>query len=54
MPTLFISYYEKRFKAPCCSCTSLTVLVIYLLALICPFLFAYYTNGKSPINSQAV
>ncbi len=48
MATLFVSYYEKRFKAPLCSCTTLTVLVIYLLAIICPFMFAYYTHGKLP------
>ena len=46
MATLYISYYEKHYKASWCSCTALTLLLIYLFACIAPFLICYYTNGK--------
>jgi len=48
MATLFKSYYEKQYKAPLCSCSALSVLIIYIFALLGPFFFVYYTNSKFP------
>ena len=46
MPVIFQTYYEKQYKTPCCSCVAVSTCLIYLLAIILPFLFVYRTNGK--------
>ena len=46
MTKLYESYYERHYKSSCCSCVSLSTFVIYLVAIIAPFLFVYSTNGK--------
>ena len=46
MPTLFTSYYEKHYKAPCCSFASLCALLIYIIAILVPFLFVFNSGGK--------
>jgi len=46
MATLFKSYYEKHYKAPVCSCSFFSVVIIYLVAFIAPYLFVYSTNSK--------
>ena len=46
MPTLFTSYYEKQYKAPCCSFSSFCTLIIYIAAIILPFLFVFESGGK--------
>ena len=46
MPTLFTSYYEKQYKAPCCSFSSLCTLIIYSIAILVPFLFCFSSGGK--------
>lgn len=46
MAQFYSSYFEKLYKAPRCSCVSITILIIYILAIIIPFVFVYYTNGK--------
>jgi len=45
MPVIFQTYYEKQYKTPCCSCVAVSTCLIYLLAIILPFLFVYRTNG---------
>ena len=45
MPTLFTSYYEKQYKAPCCSFSSFCTYLIYTIAVLVPFLFAFSAGG---------
>ena len=47
MPILYQSNYEKHYRAPWFSCSSFSTFLIYLVAVIGPFIFVYYTNGKS-------
>lgn len=47
MPVLFRSNYEKHYRAPWFSCSALSTVLIYIVAIVGPFIFVYYTNGKS-------
>ena len=46
MPTLFTSYYEKQYKAPCFSFSTFCTGLIYLAAILVPFLFVFNSGGK--------
>ena len=46
MPILYQSNYEKHYRAPWFSCSAFSTLLIYIVAIIGPFIFVYYTNGK--------
>jgi len=45
MPVFFTSYYEKQYKAPCCSFSTIVTYLIYILAFFLPFLFVYRTGA---------
>jgi hypothetical protein len=45
MVLIYQSNFEKQYRAPCCSCSFLSALVVYLLAFTLPFAFVYQTDG---------
>lgn len=46
MATLFVSYLEKRYNARLFSCSTLFVLIFFLLAIVIPYIVAYVTGCK--------
>ena len=46
MVHLFADFYEKQYKVSCCSCIAFVWAVFLALAIIVPFLEAYYSGGK--------
>lgn len=45
MPLVYQTFYQKHYKAECCSCVAIITLTIYLLTLFLTFFFVYTTNG---------
>ena len=45
MPLVYKTYYQKHYKAECCSCVAIITLAIYLLTLFLTFFFVFSTNG---------
>jgi len=46
MATLFVSYLEKRYNARFFSCSTLFVLIFFLIAIVFPYIVAYVTGCK--------
>ena len=47
MVHLFADFYEKQYKVSCCSCIAFVWAFFLSLAIIGPFLEAYYSGGKN-------
>jgi predicted PurR-regulated permease PerM len=52
MATLFVSYLEKRYNARLFSCSTLFVLIFFLLAIVIPYIVAYVTGCKTTFTQR--
>jgi len=39
-------HYAKKYRISCCSCTMLVYVLFGLLAIVLPYLIAYWNLGK--------